>query len=77
VLLRARAIENLACVVAAAQGGQHENGRRTWGRSMLIDAWGQVLAQRPEGPGVVLADLDPAALAARRQQLPALGHRVL
>jgi nitrilase len=77
VLLRARAIENLSCVIAAAQGGQHENGRRTWGQSMVIDAWGQILAQRPEGPGVVLADLDPAALTARRQQLPALSHRVL
>jgi len=77
VLLRARAIENLSCVIAAAQGGIHENGRRTWGQSMIIDAWGQVLAQRPEGAGVVLAELDHAALAARRQQLPALAHRVL
>ena len=75
LLLRARAVENLCGVVAAAQGGQHENGRRTWGQSMVIDAWGQVLAQRAEGAGVVLAELDPAAVAARRQQMPALGHR--
>ena len=77
VLLRARAIENLAGVIAAAQGGTHENGRRTWGHSLVIDAWGQVLAQRAEGAGVVLAALDPAALASRRQQLPALEHRRL
>ncbi|HOB67650.1 nitrilase-related carbon-nitrogen hydrolase, partial [Ottowia sp.] len=77
VLLRARAIENLSGVIAAAQGGVHDNGRRTWGHSMVVDPWGQVLAQRAEGPGVVLADLDAAALAARRAQLPALAHRVL
>jgi nitrilase len=77
LLLRARAIENLSAVVAAAQGGQHENGRRTWGQSIVIDAWGMVLAQRAQGAGVVLAELDPAAVAARRQQLPALAHRVL
>lgn len=77
VLLRARAIENLSCVVAAAQGGVHENGRRTWGHSMVIDAWGQVLADHAEGPGLALAELDPAAVAARRAQLPALAHRVL
>ena len=77
VLLRARAIENLCGVIAAAQGGTHENGRRTWGHSLVIDAWGQVLGVRPEGAGVVLAELDPAAVAARRLQLPALGHRRL
>ena len=77
VLLRARAVENLACVLAAAQGGHHENGRRTWGQSMVINAWGQVLAQQADGAGVVLADLDQAALAAVRRQLPALGHRIL
>lgn len=58
VLLRARAIENLAFVAAPAQGGLHENGRRTWGHTMLIDPWGQVLAQRAEGPGVVIAELE-------------------
>ncbi len=77
VLLRARAIENLAYVLAAAQGGRHENQRRTWGHSMVVDTWGQVLAQLAEGPGVVLADIDKASLAAKRSQLPALSHRRL
>ncbi|MFN5348805.1 MAG: carbon-nitrogen hydrolase family protein [Polaromonas sp.] len=77
VLLRARAIENLAFVLAAAQGGLHENGRHTWGHSMAIDGWGQVIAEQAEGPGVVLADVDSAALAAQRLRLPALGHRLL
>ena len=77
VLLRARAIENLCGVVAAAQGGLHENGRRTWGHSMVVDAWGQVRSSQAEGAGVVLAELLPAELAARRAQLPALSHRVL
>ena len=77
VLLRARAIENLAYVVAPAQGGVHENGRHTWGQSLVADPWGQVLAQQAQGPGVVLADLDPERLRSVRQQLPALTHRVL
>jgi nitrilase len=77
VLLRARAIENLACVLAAAQGGLHENGRRTWGQSMVVDGWGEVVAQLAEGPGVVLADIEHAALAAQRLRLPALDHRLL
>ena len=78
LLLRARAVENLAYVVAPAQGGRHENGRRTWGHTMVVDPWGEVLAQRPdEGAGVVLAELDPARLAQVRSQLPALTHRVL
>jgi nitrilase len=78
VLLRARAIENLAYVCAPAQGGQHENGRRTWGHSMVVDPWGEVVAQRADdGAGVVLADLDRARVEQVRQQLPALGHRVL
>lgn len=77
VLLRARAVENLAYVAAAAQGGLHENGRRTWGHSMLVDAWGAVLAQREQGAGVVLADLDFERLRILRGQLPALSHRVL
>jgi predicted amidohydrolase len=76
-LLRARAIENLAYVVAPAQGGLHENGRRTWGRSMVVDPWGEVLAQRDEGAGVVAAVLERDRLAQVRQQLPALEHRVL
>ena len=77
VLLRARAIENLAFVAAAAQGGTHPNGRRTWGQSVLIDPWGQVLAQQAQEPGVVCGELDSARLAQCRSQLPALQHRVL
>ena len=77
VLLRARAIENLAFVVAAAQGGVHENGRRTWGHSMLVDPWGAVLAEQAQDAGVVLADLSMERLQALRSQLPALSHRVL
>jgi len=77
LLLRARAVENQCYVIAPAQGGIHENGRRTWGHSMVVDPWGDVLAQRPEGEGVVLAELDMARLAAVRQQLPALAHRRL
>jgi predicted amidohydrolase len=76
-LLRARAIENLAYVVAPAQGGEHENGRRTWGHSMLVDPWGQVLAQQHDGAGVITATLEHARLAQVRRQLPALEHRVL
>ncbi|MEO5669246.1 MAG: carbon-nitrogen hydrolase family protein [Ramlibacter sp.] len=77
LLLRARAVENLAYVIAPAQGGTHENGRRTWGHSMIVDPWGVVLAQREEGPGVVLAELDASRQAQLRAQLPALEHRVL
>lgn len=77
VLLRARAIENLAYVGAAAQGGEHPNGRRTWGQSMVVDPWGLVLAQRPHGAGVVCAELSPHTLLQCRTQLPALQHRLL
>ncbi len=77
VLLRARAIENQAFVVAAAQGGLHENGRRTWGHSMLVDPWGRVVASQAEGAGVVCHDLLPALLTESRSRLPALAHRVL
>jgi nitrilase len=77
VLLRARAIENLAYVAAAAQGGVHPNGRQTWGQSIAIDPWGHVLAQQASGQGVVLAELDALALQQWRSQLPALLHRVL
>jgi predicted amidohydrolase len=76
-LLRARAIENLCGVVAAAQVGQHANGRATYGHSMIIDHWGRVLAARPQQPGVVLADFDPVAQAEARQRFPALAHRRL
>jgi len=77
ILLRARAIENLAYVLAPAQGGRHENGRATFGHSMLIDPWGTVLANRPEGAGVVFGDIDPKVIADSRASLPALEHRVL
>jgi deaminated glutathione amidase len=77
LLLRARAVENLAYVVAPAQGGMHQNGRRTWGHSMVVDPWGLVMAQRAEGPGVVTADLDAKLQARLRLELPALDHRVL
>ena len=75
LLLRARAVENQAFVLAAAQGGTHENGRRTWGHSMAVDPWGEVLGHLPEGAGIVLADALPERLAQVRAQLPALGHR--
>ncbi len=76
-LLRARAIENLCQVVAAAQAGQHPNGRRTWGHSMIVDHWGRVLAELPEGEGVVAATLDLDAQRETRRRFPALSHRVL
>ena len=77
ILLRARAIENQCYVLAAAQGGRHQNGRRTWGQSMLIDPWGQIIDQLAEGEGVVSGALDPARLAQVRASLPALLHRKL
>ncbi len=77
VLLRARAIENLCWVVASAQGGLHANGRRTWGHSLCVNPWGEVVAQRDLDAGLVLADLDMGALLRWRSQLPALGHRLL
>ena len=77
ILLRARAIENLAYVGAAAQGGEHPNGRRTWGQSMVVDPWGEILGQHAQGAAVVCAELSPHTLLSRRSQLPALQHRVL
>ncbi len=77
LLLRARAVENQCYVLAAAQGGTHENGRRTWGHSLVADPWGEVLACRDEGEGVVMASIDPARIAEVRLQLPALAHRRL
>ena len=77
LLLRARAIENLAYVVAAAQGGVHENGRRTWGHSMVVGPWGEILAGQDEGPGVVMGEVLASRLHGVRQSLPALDHRVL
>ena len=77
VLLKARAIENQCYVLAAAQGGTHANGRRTYGHSILIDPWGVVLAERDEGPGVIVGDIDPERIAQVRRELPALAHRRL
>ena len=77
VLLRARAIENQCYVLAAAQGGEHENGRRTWGHSMLVDPWGEVQSELAEGEGFIIGDLDPAKLNEVRVSLPALEHRKL
>ncbi len=76
-LLRARAIENQCYVLASAQAGTHPGGRRTWGHSMLIDPWGAIIASRPEGPGIVVGDVDPARIADVRSRLPALAHRKL
>lgn len=73
VLLRARAIETGSFVVAAAQGGAHEDGRETWGHSLIIGPWGQVLAASPDDePGVIAATIDLAEVAAARQAIPAL-----
>jgi predicted amidohydrolase len=77
VLLRARAIENQCYVLAAAQGGLHPGGRRTYGHSLLIDPWGIVQDEFDEGPGVVLGAIDPERLAQVRRDLPALQHRSL
>ncbi len=76
VLLRARAIENQCYVIAPAQGGLHENGRRTFGHSLIVDPWGEVLALRDVGEGVVMARLDVQRMADVRAQLPALTHRL-
>jgi len=75
LLVRARAVENQCYVIAPAQGGLHPNGRRTHGHSMIVDPWGEVLASRAEGEGIVLAELDAGRLAEVRQSLPALQHR--
>ena len=75
LLVRARAVDNLACVLAAAQWGEHPGGRRTWGDSMIVNHWGEVLARRREGAGVVVADLDLAAQREARQKFPVLEHR--
>jgi predicted amidohydrolase len=76
-LLRARAIENLAWVIAPAQGGRHESGRVTHGHSMIVDPWGKVRACLPEGPGVVIAEIDPSYQTKMRAALPALENRVV
>ena len=77
ILLRARAIENQAYLLAPAQGGTHASGRKTYGNSLIIDPWGEVLARLEQGPGVILAEIDLARVAAVRTSLPALEHRRL
>ena len=74
VLNRARAIENGSFVFAAAQGGKHENGRETFGHSLVVDPWGRILAEGGVEPGVVFADIDPAEVAAARSRVPSLQH---
>jgi len=76
-LLRARAIENQAYVIAPAQGGVHPGGRRTYGHTMIVDPWGEVLALRAEGEGIVLAEMDPQRLREVRASLPANVNRRL
>jgi predicted amidohydrolase len=73
-LIRARAIENGSFVLAAAQGGKHENGRETFGHSLIVDPWGRILAEGGTEPGVVMADIDPAEVAAARGKVPSLQH---
>jgi deaminated glutathione amidase len=74
VLMRARAIENGSFVLAAAQGGDHENGRSTFGHSLVVDPWGRILADGGTEPGVVFADIDPAEVSAARGRIPSLQH---
>lgn len=75
VLLRSRAIETGAYVVAAAQGGQHENGRATYGHSMIIDPWGKIIAHKgDDSPGFIVADIDKAKVADARARIPALAN---
>jgi predicted amidohydrolase len=74
VLNRARAIENGAFVFAAAQGGRHENGRETFGHSVIVDPWGTIIAEAGTEPGVVLARIDPSLVTAARGKIPSLTH---
>ena len=76
-LIRARAVENLAYVLAPAQGGRHANGRETHGNTMIVDPWGEIVARITTGAGVAIADVDHARIAAVRASLPALEHRTL
>ena len=77
VLLRARAIENLCYVLAANQGGRHENGRTTFGHSMIVDSWGKILSQKQTGAGVVTADIDLQNQREIRRKFPCIDHHVL
>jgi len=77
VLVRARAVENMAYVIAPGQGGYHVNGRETNGDSMIVDPWGVVIERLPRGSGAVIATLDPEYQTSLRANLPALDHRIL
>jgi len=74
VLLRARAIENFCFVFAPAQVGEHAEGRRTYGHSLIVAPWGEILAEAEDGPGVILAEIDPAKVEEARRAVPSLGH---
>jgi predicted amidohydrolase len=74
VLMRARAIENGCFVFAAAQGGTHENGRDTFGHSLIVDPWGKILAEGGTEPGVIMAEVDPTQVALARSRIPSLQH---
>jgi len=74
VLMRARAIENTSYVIAAAQGGKHENGRETFGHSLVVDPWGRIVAEGGTEPGVVMAEIDLAAITTARARIPSLQH---
>lgn len=76
-LVRARAIENLSYVIAAAQGGYHVNGRETHGHSMIVDPWGRILDELSRGSGVVMAEVNRGYQTSLRNSLPALSHRTL
>lgn len=76
-LLRARAVENLAYVIAAGQTGRHPDGRSTWGHSMIVDPWGRILAECEAGEGLALADIEPDRVAGLRRDFPALSNRRL
>jgi nitrilase len=77
ILLRARAIENLAYVIGAGQGGSHSSGRETYGDSIVIDPWGEVINRLARGPGIVTADIDRKRLEDLRRSLPSIEHRRL
>ena len=77
ILLRARAIENQCYVLASAQGGRHENGRTTWGQSMLIDPWGEIKSELKDGQGFVIGQLEKSTIREIRAKLPSLQHRTL
>ena len=74
VLLRARAIENGAFVIAPAQGGIHQNGRKTYGHSLIVNPWGTVLAEAGTEPGIIIAEIDPAQSEEARAKIPSLQH---